>query len=60
MGQQARSEMRRAVRTGRPPRLLAEEVDTRILNAARLVFLERSILACAAAICTSASSSAAR
>ena len=33
----------RAVRTGRPPRELAGEVDTRILDAARRVFLERGL-----------------
>ena len=32
-----------AVRTGRPPRELAGEVDTRILDAARRVFLERGL-----------------
>ena len=34
---------RRAVRTGRPPRKLAGEVDTRILDAARHIFLERGL-----------------
>jgi|SRR5262249_15896892 AcrR family transcriptional regulator len=34
---------RRAVRTGRPPRELAGEVETRILDAARSVFLERGL-----------------
>ena len=34
---------RRAVRTGRPPRELAGEVETRILGAARRVFLERGL-----------------
>lgn len=34
---------RRAVRTGRPPRELAGEVDARILDAARQVFLERGL-----------------
>src|SRR5215475_5332748 len=33
--------VRRAVRSGRPPRELAGEVNTRILDAAREVFLER-------------------
>jgi AcrR family transcriptional regulator len=33
----------RAVRTGRPPRELAGQVDTRILDAARRVFLERGL-----------------
>jgi AcrR family transcriptional regulator len=33
----------RTVRTGRPPRELAGEVDTRILDAARRVFLERGL-----------------
>ena len=33
----------RAVRTGRPPRELAGEVDTRILDAARHAFLERGL-----------------
>jgi hypothetical protein len=32
-----------AVRTGRPPRELAGEVDQRILDAARRVFLERGL-----------------
>jgi AcrR family transcriptional regulator len=32
-----------AIRTGRPPRELAGEVDTRILDAARRVFLERGL-----------------
>jgi AcrR family transcriptional regulator len=34
---------RRAARTGRPPRELAGEVETRILDAARRVFLERGL-----------------
>lgn len=34
---------RRAVRLGRPPRELAGEVDARILDAARRVFLERGL-----------------
>ena len=34
---------RRAVRVGRPPRELAGEVETRILNAARRAFLERGL-----------------
>jgi AcrR family transcriptional regulator len=34
---------RRAVRAGRPPRELAGEVDARILDAARRVFLERGL-----------------
>jgi AcrR family transcriptional regulator len=34
---------RRAVRIGRPPRELAGEVDARILDAARRVFLERGL-----------------
>jgi AcrR family transcriptional regulator len=34
---------RRAVRTGRPPRALAGEVETRILEAARQVFLDRGL-----------------
>jgi AcrR family transcriptional regulator len=34
---------RRVVRTGRPPRELAGEVETRILDAARRVFLERGL-----------------
>jgi AcrR family transcriptional regulator len=34
---------RRAVRTGRPPREFAQEVETRILDAARRVFLERGL-----------------
>jgi AcrR family transcriptional regulator len=38
-----RSRARRAVRTGRPPRELAGEVDARILDAARRVFLERGL-----------------
>jgi AcrR family transcriptional regulator len=38
-----RSHGRRAVRTGRPPRALAGEVDARILDAARRVFLERGL-----------------
>jgi AcrR family transcriptional regulator len=36
-------ERRRAVRTGRPPRELAGEVEARILDAARRVFLERGL-----------------
>jgi AcrR family transcriptional regulator len=35
--------VRRAVRSGRPPRELAGEVDTRILDAAREIFLERGL-----------------
>ena len=35
--------MRPAVRSGRPPRELAGEVDSRILDAAREVFLERGL-----------------
>ncbi len=38
-----RFETSRAVRTGRPPRELAGEVDARILDAARRVFLERGL-----------------
>src|SRR5271165_2139458 len=38
-----RSETRSAVRCGRPPRALAGEVDARILDAARRVFLERGL-----------------
>jgi AcrR family transcriptional regulator len=38
-----RSRGRRAARIGRPPRELAGEVDTRILDAARRVFLERGL-----------------
>src|SRR6516225_1359006 len=34
---------RRTVRIGRPPRELAGEVETRILDAARRVFLERGL-----------------
>ena len=34
---------RRAARSGRPPRELAQEVETRILDAARRVFLERGL-----------------
>jgi AcrR family transcriptional regulator len=34
---------RRAVRTGRPPRELAGEVETRILDAARSIFLKRGL-----------------
>jgi AcrR family transcriptional regulator len=34
---------RRAVRTGRPPRELAGEVDARILDAAHRIFLERGL-----------------
>jgi AcrR family transcriptional regulator len=37
------SEKRRAVRTGRPPRALAGEVEARILDAARRLFLERGL-----------------
>jgi AcrR family transcriptional regulator len=37
------SKARRAVRTGRPPRRLAGEVDARILDAARRLFLERGL-----------------
>jgi AcrR family transcriptional regulator len=37
------SQTSRAVRSGRPPRVLAGEVDARILNAARRVFLERGL-----------------
>jgi AcrR family transcriptional regulator len=37
------SKKRRAVRTGRPPRKLAGEVDARILDAARRLFLERGL-----------------
>ena len=37
----ARKETRRAGRSGRPPKDLAGEVEERILNAARQVFLER-------------------
>jgi AcrR family transcriptional regulator len=37
------SKMRLAVRAGRPPREQAGEVDQRILDAARLVFLERGL-----------------
>jgi AcrR family transcriptional regulator len=39
----ARLQKRSPGRTGRPPRELAGEVDTRILNAARRVFLERGL-----------------
>jgi AcrR family transcriptional regulator len=38
-----RSEKRTIVRIGRPPRELAGEVETRILDAARHVFLERGL-----------------
>jgi AcrR family transcriptional regulator len=38
-----RSAVRPAIRSGRPPRELAGEVDTRILDAARDVFLERGL-----------------
>jgi AcrR family transcriptional regulator len=38
-----RFDERRAVRTGRPPRELSGEVDERILEAARQVFLERGL-----------------
>jgi len=38
-----RSENRRSVRTGRPPRELAGEVEARIFDAARRVFLERGL-----------------
>jgi AcrR family transcriptional regulator len=37
------SKKRRAVRAGRPPRELAGEVDARILDAARRLFLERGL-----------------
>jgi AcrR family transcriptional regulator len=37
------SKARRAVRAGRPPRRLAGEVDARILDAARRLFLERGL-----------------
>ena len=37
------SKKRRPVRTGRPPRKLAGEVETRILDAAHRVFLERGL-----------------
>jgi AcrR family transcriptional regulator len=37
------SKARRAVRTGRPPRKLVGEVDARILDAARRLFLERGL-----------------
>jgi AcrR family transcriptional regulator len=37
------SKERRAVRAGRPPRRLAGEVDARILDAARRLFLERGL-----------------
>jgi AcrR family transcriptional regulator len=39
----ARPSRRRAVRTGRPPRELAGEVETRVLDAAREVFLESGL-----------------
>jgi AcrR family transcriptional regulator len=42
-GSKKRSGGRLAVRTGRPPRELAGEVDQRILDAARRVFLERGL-----------------
>lgn len=38
-----RSRKRRPVRTGRPPQRLAGEVETRILDAAHRVFLERGL-----------------
>jgi AcrR family transcriptional regulator len=38
-----RRDRRRSVRTGRPPRELAGEVDARILDAARQAFLERGL-----------------
>ena len=38
-----RAKVDRAIRTGRPPRELAGEVDARILEAARRVFLERGL-----------------
>src|ERR1700719_5174610 len=37
------SKERRAVRTGRPPRKRAGEVEARILDAARRLFLERGL-----------------
>jgi hypothetical protein len=37
------SKARRAVRTGRPPRKRAGEVEARILDAARRLFLERGL-----------------
>jgi AcrR family transcriptional regulator len=43
MGRIPATKKRRAVRTGRPPRELAGEVDERILEAARRVFLERGL-----------------
>src|SRR6478752_3497019 len=42
-GNETRLRGRRAGRIGRPPRELAGEVDTRILDAARRVFLERGL-----------------
>src|SRR6478752_5249355 len=42
-GNETRFRGRRAGRIGRPPRKLAGEVDTRILDAARRVFLERGL-----------------
>jgi len=39
----SRSSKRRAVRVGRPPRDMAGEVDDRILDAARRLFLERGL-----------------
>jgi AcrR family transcriptional regulator len=42
-GSKSRSGGSLAVRTGRPPRELAGEVDQRILDAARRVFLERGL-----------------
>jgi AcrR family transcriptional regulator len=42
-GNETRLRGRRAGHTGRPPRKLAGEVDTRILDAARRVFLERGL-----------------
>jgi AcrR family transcriptional regulator len=41
--ERTRFERRRAVRAGRPPRELAGEVDSRILDAARQAFLERGL-----------------
>ena len=43
LAKRKRSESRRAVRTGRPPRERAGEVEARILDAARRVFLERGL-----------------
>ena len=42
-GKEMRFRGRRTGRVGRPPRKLAGEVDTRILDAARRVFLERGL-----------------